>query len=243
MLLDTIIYILYHSWLDDLVLHAESDRRNLIAISVVSNSRSRLLFKRRCFLAEAETPSPTPDSTHEEEDFLKVCTFAFPWQNVPCTAGSLTGLFKLTIAAGIMSAYGAITKSHIFDGVLPSTVWSTGGLKVEGDSEAVVNHISLHHLTLKDARGYDGLVNYLRSVFAGVVEEGRTYPQEGEITPDSFEAYFFAGDVLVGIVMPKGALSPDGSQFQARDQALASASESWEANIAGFYYVSISPNS
>ncbi|KAH6913931.1 hypothetical protein BKA70DRAFT_1181759 [Coprinopsis sp. MPI-PUGE-AT-0042] len=136
-----------------------------------------------------------------------------------------------------MSAYGAIVKSHTSGDVLPSTIWSTGGLKVEGDTQAAVKHISLHHLTLKDAQKYQGLVEYLRSVFAGVVEEGRTYPQEDNVTPESFESYFFSGDVLVGIAMPGEAASPDGSHFQERDQALRSASEDWEAGVAGFYYV------
>jgi hypothetical protein len=142
-----------------------------------------------------------------------------------------------------MSAYGAIAKSRTSNDVLSSTIWSTGGLKVEGKSQDAVNYVSIHHLTLKEAQIHEGLVEYLRSVFAGVVEEGRTYPQEGEITAGSFEAYFFAGDVLVGIVMPLSASSTDGSQFQARDQALASASENWEANIAGFYYVRDIPRS
>ena len=136
-----------------------------------------------------------------------------------------------------MSAYGAIAKLRASNDLLSSTVWSTGGLSGGPEDLTESNLLSLHHLTLKHAQQYDGLVEYLRSVFAGVVEEGRTYPQEDNLTPESFEAYFFGADVFVGLELDGASPCSDGSLFEARDEALASASKNWEGSIAGFYYV------
>ena len=138
-----------------------------------------------------------------------------------------------------MSAYGIISKLRASDNLLPSTVWSTGGLSGVVEPQTEHNLISIHHFTLSHAQQYEGLVHYLQSVFAGVVEEGRTYPQEDELTAESFEAYFFGGDVFVGVALPNGELHPDGSHFPTRNEAIASASKNWGESIAGFYYVSI----
>ena len=103
-----------------------------------------------------------------------------------------------------------------------------------------------------------GLVEYLHSVFARVVEDGKTYPMEvaeGEAySREAFETYFFAADVVVGIVAGGGN---DGSLSGDRPQdgveiisgtadspfgPLSSSSDGhppvWRDIIAGFYYVS-----
>jgi hypothetical protein len=64
-------------------------------------------------------------------------------------------------------------------------------------------------ITLETALKSPGLVEYLHSVFARIVEEGRTYPMEvaeGEAySRQAFESYFFAADVIVGVLAGEGS--------------------------------------
>jgi len=66
----------------------------------------------------------------------------------------------------------------------------------------------MYHLTLETVSKSPGLVEYLHSVFARVVEDGRTYPMEvaeGETySRQAFESYFFAADVIVGVLVTDG---------------------------------------
>jgi len=104
-----------------------------------------------------------------------------------------------------MSAYGAISSKGREDRPpLPSTRWTTRD-KVTGSQI----FIDMHHLTLETAlERSPGLVEYLHSVFARVVEDGRTYPMEvpeGETySREAFESYFFAADVIVGVLVGEG---------------------------------------
>ena len=146
-----------------------------------------------------------------------------------------------------MSAYGAISKADKRGSLLPTTRWTTPD-KVTGS----LTPIDLYHLTLETALKSPGLVEYLHSVFARIVEDGRTYPMEvveGEgYSRQAFESYFFAADVFVGILAegPSGdsldanrpgdgtEIAPGtGSPFGPKDGQ----PPVWEDVIVGFYYV------
>ena len=81
-------------------------------------------------------------------------------------------------------------------------------------------------------------------MFARVVEDGKTYPMEvaeGEkYSRQAFESYFFAADVIVGILSGKGS---NDQQVGVQDApSLSSLCEDgqplvWEEVVAGFYYV------
>jgi len=141
-----------------------------------------------------------------------------------------------------MSAYGAIVRSKSSDsGPLPSTIWQ---LKPKPDVSTT--YLTIHHLTLSTARALPGLVPYLYRVFADELERGLTYPQEilpGETySQDQFEAYYFAGDVLIAVLGEIGSLSEklaseaDGKPVQyGIDEARYG--RTWEDCIAGCYYV------
>ncbi|KAJ7209735.1 hypothetical protein GGX14DRAFT_551229 [Mycena pura] len=127
-----------------------------------------------------------------------------------------------------MSAYGAISKSFNLSGPLPSTVWHMRA--------GAAPYVSVHHLTLSTAKSLPGLVAYLGTVMASVVDEGMTYPQE-TMLPEAFEAYFFSGDVFIAII-PSG----DGpGRVEGTETSLtmeeARQNRSWEECVAGYYYV------
>ena len=150
-----------------------------------------------------------------------------------------------------MSAYGAIgPKRHRGESPLPNTRWT-----VRDKTTGSPIFIDMHHLTLEMALKCPGLVEYLHSVFARVVEDGRTYPMEvaeGEsYSRQAFEGYFFAADVIVGVLAAEG----NGDGFSVDQQAgvqvipgtdrllgLSGSSQDgkplvWESVVAGFYYV------
>ncbi|EFI28130.1 MPR1 [Coprinopsis cinerea okayama7 len=135
-----------------------------------------------------------------------------------------------------MSAYGEVKRSQASVAPLPSTFWRTS---LGADSKGAPETIAVHHLTLQIIEKYDALLDYLREVFAAVVEEGRTYPQEGDINEKSFQSYFFAADVFVGVAVT----SPSSQEHQCSDGALTSheslelASKDWRGSVSGFYYV------
>lgn len=134
-----------------------------------------------------------------------------------------------------MSAYGEIKRASNA-APLPSTVWappSKDGVVV-GDRT-----ISIHHLTLATARGLSGLLEYLGGVFAKEIEDGMTYPQEGEMAQTTFETYFFAADVFVGIV---GQPSPGDARSSSENEGPLDIHKEtdrrpWEECVAGYYYV------
>ncbi|KAH9855989.1 hypothetical protein C2E23DRAFT_866553 [Lenzites betulinus] len=139
-----------------------------------------------------------------------------------------------------MSAYGAITARS--SSSLPSTAW-----KLLSKRENAPKYLTLHNLTIAAAVNHHGLIDFLHSVFAAELEDGRTYPQEilpGEsYTRAQFEAYFFAADILVAVLaLPSsdGAVDvlagPDGTQVQI-GLAEAVGGRTWEESIAGCYYV------
>lgn len=129
-----------------------------------------------------------------------------------------------------MSAYGDI-KRLVKNAPLSSTIW-----KSDAQNGKETSYITVHHLTLLAARQLPGFLEYLGAVFAKEVEDGLTYPQEGEMGQETFEAYFFAADVFVGIVggPPSAERAEAASQLsieEARD------GRTWEECIAGYYYV------
>ena len=69
---------------------------------------------------------------------------------------------------------------------------------------------------------------------------GATYPQEllpGEVyTREAYEAYYWAADVLVGIVGQDGAEGEEG-QVVGEDVERARGARAWAACVAGCYYV------
>lgn len=137
-------------------------------------------------------------------------------------------LFPLTI----MSAYGAIQRRDT-GFMLQPTNW-TGSTSYSIETE--VPSVSVYHLTLRVAKEHLGLIEYLCSVFAKEVEDGRTYPQEGPIDLATFEAYFFAADVFVAISTGSQSENADGSMTSLSIEQVRN-NRCWEDSIAGFFYV------
>jgi hypothetical protein len=135
-----------------------------------------------------------------------------------------------------MSAYGDIKRAQNA-ALLSSTVWVLPPR--DPDSGSDTGYITVHHLTLATARAFPGLLEYLGGVFAKEVEDGLTYPQEGEMSQETFEAYFFAADVFIAIV---GGGSPGTATAGAQELLNVSilterGGKTWKDCIAGYYYV------
>ena len=134
-----------------------------------------------------------------------------------------------------MSAYGAISVRNRPAEPLASTVWSCKTRTPDSPK-----YLSLHHLTLLTASTLPGLIEYLHKCFAEELERGMTYPQEilqGETyTQEMFQAYFFGADVIVGIVVEGEVPGADGGAIQAGIED-ARRGRSWEACVAGVYYI------
>jgi len=129
-----------------------------------------------------------------------------------------------------MSAYGDIKRAQ--DAALvSSTVWELSARDTVSSSDT--GYITVYHLTLATARTFPGLLEYLAGVFAKEVEDGLTYPQEGEISQETFEAYFFAADVFIAIT---GATA--GAQESINiSLSTEKGGRTWDDCIAGYYYV------
>ncbi|KAK0551989.1 hypothetical protein OC846_003073 [Tilletia horrida] len=151
-----------------------------------------------------------------------------------------------------MSAYGAILRSNAASaGSLPATLWPTRDPSLK---------LSVHHLTLSSALALpldasnSSLLDHLRSTFADLIEQGRTYPQEDIATfqkdGKGFESYFFAADVFIGVLEREDDASV-GAEMQGTEGKFVSnepGSEAssvekarkgrlWKEAVAGFYYV------
>ncbi|CAA7264071.1 unnamed protein product [Cyclocybe aegerita] len=121
---------------------------------------------------------------------------------------------------------------------LPSTIWVASRPSTTGaDSTSTPIHISIYHLTLTTARALPGLIEYLRDVFARVVEDGMTYPQEEPLTQGAFEAYFFAADAFIGIIGKSPRADVVDGEHQATDIDAERDGRTWEEAVAGCYYV------
>lgn len=123
-----------------------------------------------------------------------------------------------------MSAYGDLKAPS--SGVLATIRWPTKRPDI---------CVTTVHLKLSTARQSPGLVEYLNRVFAKVVEDGRTYPQEEDMNGEAFEKYFFAADVFLGIIS-----SSHSEETKSRGEATLKdicAGRTWEECVAGFYYV------
>jgi len=145
-----------------------------------------------------------------------------------------------------MSAYGSISKPHTHKSLLPTTRWTTQDKTTKSPIP-----IDLYHLTLETASESKspGLIEYLHSVFARVVEDGMTYPMEvsegEEYSREDFERYFFVADVVVGVLAGErsgdGRLE-DGVEIDPGTGSPFGPSKDgqpvvWEDVIVGFYYV------
>ena len=135
-----------------------------------------------------------------------------------------------------MTAYGATITAPINRPValLPPTVWELPEPTALGKPATPFRRLSLHHLRLDDARALSGLVEYTHRVFTAEVEAGRTYPQEAlPHTRPTFEAYFWAVDVVVAIGTVKNGDNGGGPD----DVEAARGGRSWEDALVGFYYI------
>ncbi|TFK23167.1 acyl-CoA N-acyltransferase [Coprinopsis marcescibilis] len=127
-----------------------------------------------------------------------------------------------------MSAYGAIGRPNSGSlSPLPATLW-TNATGIDNPGGIVV-----HHLTLQRAQKCPGLLDYLHEVFEKVVEDGLTYPQEGEMNKETFLAYFFSADVFLGISLADPQDLVDGALAPVAELN----SDNWRESVAGFYYV------
>ena len=162
-----------------------------------------------------------------------------------------------------MSAYGAIT-SKVTSTQLP-TIWktklktrittsdSTTTPKPTSGSEAW-QYVVTYHLTLESASlpSRTGLIEYLHDEFADEIERGLTYPQEtlaGErMTKEAFETYFFAADVILGLIASEQSLIELGVEAELMEEGKEKELDidfdkvrqgrGWAECVAGFYYVS-----
>jgi hypothetical protein len=136
-----------------------------------------------------------------------------------------------------MSAYGAISRAQRTS-YLPSTIWGSPREEFEGGS-----FVTIHHIDRFVEHTQTGLFNYLHSIFANEVDKGLTYPQEDIHDPEAFRAYFFGGDVLVAITGSGDSPAIKSDRHGVREIELgldaARDGRTWEACVAGFYYVSL----
>ncbi|KAK4700249.1 Ca2+:H+ antiporter, partial [Phenoliferia sp. Uapishka_3] len=134
-----------------------------------------------------------------------------------------------------MSAYGAIAKpSHS----IPST-------PVTPTSYLLPTKQALTVFPCTRASVDQQLISYLAKVFNDVVREGRTYPQQQELTEEEFANYFFSHDCFVGLlnldltVADLPATLKDGSIAHDANYSLETvkAGRSWEESVLGMFYV------
>ena len=137
-----------------------------------------------------------------------------------------------------MSAYGSIKRAGLSSYPLAPTIWTSK------TKAGVLEDVTVYHLRKEAAQDLPGLVEYLHGTFVNYVEEGRTYPQEGEMNKETFEGYFFAEDLFLGIKSIEGAVKEATASETAHDgQEVdvtvlnAKGTRSWADTIAGFYYV------
>ncbi|KAF5380349.1 hypothetical protein D9615_004698 [Tricholomella constricta] len=129
-----------------------------------------------------------------------------------------------------MSAYGSMKRSTADGSPLPTKLWP---VKPASDKD---HYVTTHHLTLSAARHLEGLLDHLNALFAKEVDDGLTYPQEGDIDRSAFEDYFFSADVFVGIVGGTGQLDRREGEIEI-DVDTARSGRSWDECVAGFYYI------
>jgi len=137
-----------------------------------------------------------------------------------------------------MSAYGDIKRAQNA-ALLSPTVWVSPPRDPGPGNDT--GYITVHHLTLATTRAFPGLLEYLGGIFAKEVEDGLTYPQEGEMSQETFEAYFFAADVFIAIVGGEspGPATADAQELLNISILIERGGRTWQDCIAGYYYVRI----
>ncbi|KAJ6624301.1 hypothetical protein B0H10DRAFT_1784954, partial [Mycena sp. CBHHK59/15] len=99
--------------------------------------------------------------------------------------------------------------------------------------------VTVHHLTLITVKSLPGLLEHLGAVMAKEIEDGMTYPQE-TMALDTFENYFFSGDVFLALVHVNSGTStiggPEGTETVLSVEE-ARQSRAWDECIVGYYYV------
>lgn len=131
-----------------------------------------------------------------------------------------------------MSAYGAIKRPDSAGRTpLASRIWPVDANGFPGSQ-----YLTTHHLTLSIARHFPGLIEHLNAIFSKEVDDGLTYPQEGAMERSTFEEYFFAADVFVGII--GGAVRAERNEANLELSIEdAKSGRAWDDCVAGFYYV------
>ncbi|GAA5844503.1 hypothetical protein JCM3766R1_007144 [Sporobolomyces carnicolor] len=126
-----------------------------------------------------------------------------------------------------MSAYGTISTPQNTAKLVPRTY----ALAKEGEALTV--------FPVRRSTVPQDLVEYLAGIFNDTVQDGRTYPQQDQLSLDEFYAYFFAADCFVAIRdTPPPALGQDGLD---RDAALSLneviAGRELKEAVLGMYYI------
>ncbi|KAG6813516.1 hypothetical protein H0H92_010221 [Tricholoma furcatifolium] len=130
-----------------------------------------------------------------------------------------------------MSAYGPIKRSVTEGKSLPTKLW------ISSSTSSHSNYVTTHHLTISSALQLEGLLDYLSAVFAKEVDDGFTYPQEGEIDRPAFDGYFFSADVIIAIAGETGGQQEGKEGDVDIDILIAQAGRPWSECVAGFYYI------
>ncbi|KAJ7287221.1 hypothetical protein C8J57DRAFT_1283239 [Mycena rebaudengoi] len=130
-----------------------------------------------------------------------------------------------------MSAYGAILRPDKFNAILPTTVWHIR----PAPAGSVQPCVTVHHLTASSVKLLPGLLEHLGIIMAKEIEDGMTYPQE-TMALDTFESYFFSGDVFLAILHSGDSGGPEGTETTLTVEE-ARQDRSWDECVVGYYYV------
>ncbi|KAG8713090.1 hypothetical protein FRC08_013703 [Ceratobasidium sp. 394] len=73
------------------------------------------------------------------------------------------------------------------------------------------------------------LIELLHGEFEEELAQGQTYPQEGPMDRATFENYFFAADVFVGMIVPDG----EAATLAHKSIENVRAERSWDESVVG----------
>ena len=120
----------------------------------------------------------------------------------------------------VMSAYGQQPRER---SAPLAPILYTLAEPAEKDGKTYTHMICVH---VPDGKVPPALEEALRANFNETIEQGDTYPFERTMDRDAFEGYFFAYDVVVGILVEPKVACEDGSEVALADVLDASRSAS-----------------
>ncbi|KZT51971.1 hypothetical protein CALCODRAFT_487508 [Calocera cornea HHB12733] len=142
-----------------------------------------------------------------------------------------------------MSAYGTIPRPA---GVIPKLNPLTYAVMSKETNERMgfVTVVPVKRTSIPDA-----LFEHLHGLFNSILDEGRTYPQEFELTGEAFQDYYFSYDCFVGVrdqnfipTRGTGSWDPQVDAWVRRDvetieDVLGKDVKDYKEHVVGMYYV------